>query len=108
MIDDSPETGAAKSLAQEGPEGTDATLPKEAMAVQNGIPTCCISTIEQHVLNNPMMVCAECKNIIKCFVDERAYDNYLKFCRSRRRPVLTGKIQNHWTIAFRSYDTYTR
>ncbi len=69
---------------------------------------CCADTIRQHVKFNPMMVCAECKNIIKCFADERAYQNYLTFCRSRKRPVTTGVVEEYYTVAFRSYDTYNR
>jgi len=74
----------------------------------SAIPNCCVSTIRIHVRFNPMMVCAECKNIIKCFTDERAFRNYLTFCNSRRRPVLTGRVDEYWTVAFRSYDTYNR
>jgi len=72
------------------------------------IPNCCVATIATHVRFNPMMVCADCKNIIKCFDDERAYKNYLKFCQSRRRPILMGQVENYWTIAFRSYDSFGR
>jgi len=52
--------------------------------VTTELATCCTDTIRQHVKHNPMMVCAACKNIIKCFNDERAYENYLTFCRSRK------------------------
>lgn len=69
---------------------------------------CCADTIRQHVKFNPMMVCSECKNIIKCFADERAYQNYLTFCKSRKRPILTGVVEEYYTVAFRSYDTYNR
>ena len=78
------------------------------LAEGRGIPTCCVRTMNQHVRFNPMMVCAECKNIIKCFIDERAFENYVKFCQSRRRPIETGKVQDYWTVVFRSYDTYSR
>jgi len=72
------------------------------------IPACCEATIFEHVRINPKMVCSTCKNIIKCFPEERAFQNYLTFCRSRRRTVLTGLVQHYWTIAFRSYDTFNR
>ncbi len=82
---------------------------KDQAGVQIGeIPGCCVATIRQHVRFNPMMVCSECKNIIKCFSDERAFQNYLTFCRSRRRTVLTGRVEDLHTVAFRSYDTYGR
>ncbi|MCX6109397.1 MAG: hypothetical protein NTZ90_07320 [Proteobacteria bacterium] len=82
-------------------------LPAPAQLVCH-IPSCCIATIFEHVRFNPMMVCSSCKNIIKCFTEERAFQNYLTFCRSRRRTVLTGQVQHYWTIAFRSYDTFNR
>lgn len=69
------------------------------------IPLCCVQTIRAHVRFNPMMVCSACKNIIKCFREEGAFQNYLTFCRSRRRPVLMGVVDEHHTVAFRSYDT---
>ena len=69
---------------------------------------CCVATIRPHVKFNPMMVCADCKNIIKCFKEERAYQNYLTFCKSRKRPVVTGVVDEYHTVAFRSYDTYSR
>lgn len=72
------------------------------------ITSCCRSTIEQLVRDNPMMVCGECKNIIKCFQDDRSFHNYLTFCKSRRRPVVTGMVNGYWTIAFRSYNAYGR
>lgn len=82
--------------------------PTSGVAPPGDIPSCCVATIKRHVQFNPMMVCAECKNIIKCFLDDKAYDKYLTFCQSRRRPILKGKVQDYWTIAFRSYDTYGR
>lgn len=68
------------------------------------ISACCVSTIRQHVQFNPMMVCIDCKHIIKCFKDARSFKNYLTFCKSRRRPVVTGFIEGQYTVAFRSYD----
>lgn len=76
----------------------------EPRAVPSEIPCCCADTIRQHVRMNPMMVCSECKQIIKCFKEERAFQNYLTFCRSRRRPVLMGMIEDHFTVVFKSYE----
>jgi hypothetical protein len=97
-----PETDGEPTADAAGPP------PSGLVVSDDVIPACCIATIRQHVAYNPMMVCSTCKNIIKCFVDERGYDNYLKFCRSRRRPVVIGQVGQYLTIAFRSYDTYTR
>jgi hypothetical protein len=85
-----------------------ASLLPAAQQLPDNIPACCVATIRKHVRHNPMMVCAECKNIIKCFDEERAYQNYVKFCQSRRRPILIGRIDEYMTVAFRSYDTYNR
>ncbi len=82
--------------------------PAPRADVNTALQGCCVATIKQHVRFNPMMVCSECKNIIKCFTEERAFQNYLTFCRSRRRPVLTAVIEGHFTVAFRSYDTFQR
>ena len=93
------------------PRDGDQDLPPpkvEALGQTGEIAACCVETIRQHVRYNPMMVCADCKNIIKCFSEERAFQNYLTFCRSRRRTVLTGVVGEHYTVAFRSYDTYGR
>jgi hypothetical protein len=100
MVDDAQGSGAAKLDTGDDPAAPAAAPAGSAEA----IPPCCVATIGQHVRFNPMMVCAECKNIIKCFQEERDYANYIKFCRSRRRPVLTGQVQSYWTVAFRSYD----
>ncbi len=89
-------------------ESSNSEEASKAEALHGSIPGCCVSTISMHVRFNPMMVCADCKNIIKCFDDERAYQNYLKFCQSRRRPILMGRVENYWTIAFRSYDSFGR
>ncbi len=95
-------------LAGDFIEGTSGEEASPAASLHGSIPVCCVSTISTHVRFNPMMVCADCKNIIKCFDDERAYQNYLKFCQSRRRPILMGRVENYWTIAFRSYDSFGR
>lgn len=77
--------------------------------VPSEIPLCCIATIRQHVRFNPMMVCGSCKHIIKCFTEERAFQNFLTFCRSRRRPVLMGIVDEQYTVTFRTHDrTFTR
>jgi hypothetical protein len=102
MDGDSRDQYASWSEPSEAPPSPSGNAPPREIAA------CCIATIHEHVSCNPMMVCPECKNIIKCFKDERAYDNYLKFCRSRRRPIVTAQVGEYWTVAFRSYDTYNR
>lgn len=68
-----------------------------------GIQSCCRHTIEKLVTNNPMMVCPECKQLIKCYQDEKQFLNYVKFCGSRNRPVTTGKVLGFYTVVFNSY-----
>jgi hypothetical protein len=72
-----------------------------------GILNCCRVTIDMHARNNPMMVCTHCKQIIKCFEDDRAYKNYVRFCLSRHRKIVAD-VYNGWLIVvFKSYDTYS-
>lgn len=67
---------------------------------------CCAKTLAIHASHNPMMVCPECKQIVKCFNDDKAYRNYLRFCESRHRKVFTAKHHGMFVVVFRSYDTY--
>jgi len=68
---------------------------------------CCKKTIQLHAANNPMMVCSDCKQIIKCFDDEKAFRNYQRFCASRHRRILATSFENRHVVVFRSYDTYS-
>ncbi len=68
---------------------------------------CCKRTIHLHAKNNPMMVCAECKKIIKVFDNEKAYLNYQRFCASRHRRFLATSFQGARIITFKNYDGYT-
>ena len=69
------------------------------------INPCCQETVEVHAINNPIMVCQHCKQLIKCFKDQRAFRNYLVFCKSRGRKVLAGEHQGYYVVVFRSYET---
>lgn len=70
------------------------------------IGSCCLKTIDIHSNNNRMMVCPECKQIIKCFREEKDFRNYLIFCHSRRRNVKTTIYDNQYVVVFNSYNTY--
>lgn len=74
--------------------------------VRVGIAPCCRITIDQHGTNNPMMVCGECKQIIKCFDKELAFKNYYRFCLSRNRRFTADQYKGWFVISFRSYDTF--
>ena len=92
-VDANVDTGAERSKTQ-GANGTD-------------LKVCCTATIDQHADNNPMMVCSDCKQIIKCFDQERAFRNYKRFCASRHRRILATQHLKWWVIVFKSYDTFT-
>lgn len=68
---------------------------------------CCKNTIDMHGENNPMMVCSECKQVIKCFKEEKAFRNYQRFCHSRHRRILATHYSIWWVIVFKSYDTFS-
>lgn len=68
---------------------------------------CCQETIDQHAAHNAMMVCSSCKQIIKCFADERSYQNYRRFCASRHRRILATSYSGINVVVFNSYDTYS-
>jgi hypothetical protein len=93
----------------QGLDGVDASAAPLAFCdATNAIPICCVETIRTHVEHNAMMVCPVCKHIIKCFQDARAHEHYVRFCRSRRRPIRLGIVDGHYTVTFRSYDTFAR
>ena len=72
-----------------------------------GIQNCCKLTIDMHAANNPMMVCPQCKQIIKCFDDIKTYNNYRRFCVSRHRKILTDNYQGWMVVVFKSYDAFS-
>jgi hypothetical protein len=74
-----------------------------APAALLGLPPCCRETVRSHVFHNPMMVCPDCKIMIKCFSDEKSFNNYLTFCRSRGRRVKTASESGFY---FAMYNTY--
>ncbi len=70
----------------------------------DAIAPCCREMVDKLAHINPMMVCGECKQIIKTFRDDRAYRNYIKFCNSRNRTYTTGFYSNQWLVIFHAYD----
>ena len=68
---------------------------------------CCRRTIHMHAKNNPMMVCSECKKIIKVFDNDKSYKNYQRFCLSRHRKFLATHYAGHHVITFKDYDSYS-
>lgn len=70
------------------------------------LKSCCRETIATHAANNALMVCGDCRQIIKCFSDEKAFRNYRSFCESRSREIFTTRYENFNIIAFQSSDLY--
>lgn len=68
---------------------------------------CCKKTIKMHAANNPMMVCPDCKQIIKCFDEDRPFKNYQRFCASRHRKILATEFDGRYVVVFKSYDMYS-
>ena len=73
----------------------------------NGMQNCCKLTIDMHAANNPMMVCPQCKQIIKCFDELKTYNNYRRFCLSRHRRILTDNYNGWLVVIFKSYDAFS-
>ena len=91
-------------------ESTEIPTPPPAVVEepQNGqLLSCCKSTIDMHAAYNSMMVCSECKQIIKCFDDQKAFNNYQRFCASRHRKILATEHGGRYVVVFSSYDTYS-
>jgi hypothetical protein len=64
---------------------------------------CCRQTVRSHVTHNPMMVCADCKIMIKCFDDEKSFNNYVTFCRSRGRRIKTAADLGFYFVMYNTY-----
>lgn len=64
---------------------------------------CCRKTVKSHVAHNPMMVCGDCKMMIKCFGDEKSFNNYVTFCRSRGRRITTVLDSGFYFVMFNNY-----
>lgn len=69
--------------------------------------SCCEKTIEDHGINNAMMVCAGCKQIIKRFDDPKAFQAYIKFCRSRNRKIYSTTVPPWYIVIFKSYASFS-
>ena len=65
---------------------------------QNSFPSCCIQTMDNHSAHNHMIVCDECNDLIKLFSNGAAFRNYLKFCQSKDREVLSGRYKDFYVI----------
>lgn len=64
---------------------------------------CCLGTVESHAEINPIMVCGNCRHIIKIFEEERAYKNFLAFCHSRGRNVKANTVGKYFMVVYKSH-----
>jgi hypothetical protein len=67
------------------------------------LQACCRQTIRRHVAHNPMMVCPDCKIMIKCFSDEKSYNNYVTFCRGRGRRIKSAVDVGFYFVMYNTY-----
>ena len=85
------------------PIGTVNFEPLMAEGALQDLQACCRQTVRSHVAHNPMMVCPDCKIMIKCFADERSFKNYVTFCRSRGRRVKTAADVGFYFVMYNTY-----
>ena len=88
------------------PQPIEPAVPAGAEA-KDLLPTCCKETIDMHAAYNSMMVCSQCKQIIKCFDAKKAFINYRRFCASRHRRILATEYSDRYIVTFSSYDTFS-
>ncbi|MBC7658288.1 MAG: hypothetical protein H7249_01120 [Chitinophagaceae bacterium] len=89
------------------PEASPGPVAIEAQDESPELLECCRRTIQMHAKNNPMMVCSDCKKIIKVFNDDKSYKNYQRFCLSRHRRFLATQFAGQHVITFKNYDSYS-
>jgi len=68
-----------------------------------GLSACCRQTVRSHVAHNPMMVCPDCKMMIKCFSDERSFNNYVTFCKSRGRRIMSVLDSGFYFVMYKNF-----
>lgn len=89
------------------PQSSKPRITETVEVLEGSLPQCCRTTIDMHAAFNNMMVCSQCKQIIKCFDDAKAFTNYRRFCASRHRRILATEYAERYIVAFSSYDTFS-
>ena len=79
---------------------------ENAPSGDGNINECCKKTIHALANYNPMMVCQECKQLIKCFTNDAAFRKYLTFCKSRGRHLLVDELDQYKVVVFTSYEPF--
>lgn len=85
------------------------SLPSDQIpdVIEIHLQGCCIQTVKLHAAHNPMMMCPECKQIVKCFRDEKTFRNYVKFCKSRHRKISIARHDDMQIVLYRTYSKIT-
>ena len=84
---------------------SDFTNLKDNFTENIELASCCKKTIARHAAFNPMILCSGCQHIIKCFTGEKYYRQYIKFCKSRGRKIVTGFYSPYYVVIYRSFDS---
>ena len=71
--------------------------------VEVALTNCCEETVRMHAAHNPMMVCPNCKQFIKCFTDDKSCRNYIKFCKSRHRKLSIARYGAMQIVMYRAF-----
>ena len=66
---------------------------------------CCRNTVILHGSLNQMMVCSECKTVIKYFLSKKEFQNYESFCRSKNRKYSTHHEGELSFLVFNDYKS---
>ncbi len=74
--------------------------PIDHKRLEGELRNCCKETVISHAINNPMMMCQTCKYIIKCFKEDKAFRNYVRFCCSSSRKITISEVAGYKVIVF--------
>ena len=61
---------------------------------------CCKTTIEKHASHNPMLVCPDCRKMVKCYQDYTAFKRYVQFCLSQGRDIHLAEYAGYQIVTF--------
>jgi hypothetical protein len=71
----------------------------------SALPECCHQTLDTFVAQNDMMVCHQCRRIIKVFRNEPSFDMFMIFCKSKKRMVKTYYENALWVVSYNASFT---
>ncbi|MBP9708244.1 MAG: hypothetical protein KBD78_11420 [Oligoflexales bacterium] len=71
----------------------------------SALPDCCHQTLDTFVAQNDMMVCHQCRRIIKVFRNEPSFDMFMVFCKSKKRLVRTYYQNALWVVSYNASFT---